>query len=61
MKYYCYTFSGMLTDYERELFSRRLQAKTRHQWIDKALTVVDFTDEQKRKLIAYEVLYNFSK
>lgn len=60
IKRYCYTFGSCLTDSERELFAKRLRTRTRQQYINKALSRVNFTDEQQNALKSYTLLYDLS-
>lgn len=61
IKRYCYTFGHCLTDYERDIFFKRLQTATRHKNINKAMKLVDFTDEQQNKLKSCILLYNLAE
>lgn len=50
IRQYCFAFRDCLTDNEKEIFSKKLQAKSRYQYIGDAMKAIDFTEEQKQKL-----------
>lgn len=57
---YCYTFGSALNEYEADVFTKRLQTKTRNKYIKKALEKVNFNDKQKEKLNSCILLYQLS-
>lgn len=59
IKSYCYAFSYYLTYYEKVTFAKKLQAKTRHEYIEDALEKINFDEKQKQKLQSIVILNNF--
>ena len=47
---YCFTFCNYLTNIEKEKFFKKLQAKTRHKYIEEALEKINFSEDQKQRL-----------
>ena len=59
IKSYCYAFSDYLTYYEKVTFAKKLQAKTKHKYIEDALEKINFDEKQKQKLQSIIILNNF--
>ena len=60
VKQYCFTFCNCLTEEERNTIFKRLQTKTRHVYINDAMRLINFSEEQKQILQSILILDKFA-